>query len=631
MVASIRDITSISYVDLEDRPVIPRPQVQAGDILLCIHSCDHGTLSEMGIEGPGWSTAAQRADDRDPFFGDVGGGTKVYRKIATSSEPSSYTLYQDADPDWRADTTVIMIAVRGGDRNNIIIRHTGDSAVPPFGVVDEAVTPSATPPKDMASGLELRVAVAWGPGGQVSWQIPSGYAQRAAVQSREYLATLLVSRTLVTGAPVGQVAFDAGRGLDAAHGLTIIIPSSHVDEKPPDLPSYPDWTPARGSGLYRYTVHDMLTLAYRGDIYPTDVTFDKRIGDAGIFSATLPIPNARAADLAAEVIPREAWNRFLGPGRLVVHIWRAGELWGEYWLTAARIQRSRRGTISIQLRGSTLEAYLAHVPVESDLEYEGDMIANARSLLNNMMGLSGANIGLVPAEGSAGESRPLTVSADDRTTYGDALRAYAEGHPSFEWTITPVMGMTGFERRWEWGAPKIEGTQQHVFTESPHGGDILEWAEEIDALRGGTRVQVRGGTPEVEDASEGARPVVSDWVSASMPRFQGWPRYGQVIDHPGESIVKSQLDGYAQRWMSVFEGSIRVYSCTVALGARPTISPSSLGDQVRRLMVNEWYPRVDGGAGFDQSQRLIGIAITPVSRGSGKEEAQLILEEANIG
>jgi len=439
----------------------------------------------------------------------------------------------------------------------------------------------------------------------------------------------VLSRTLVTSS-AGSVTIRSNRDLLAAHGITILVPSTAADERPPDPPSFPDWTPGRGTSLYRYTVHDLPTGEYRGDIYPQGVTFDRRVLEPGQFSATLPIPNRRVADQVAEIIPRYPEDLESGPGRITVRVWRAGELWGEYWITGAIISQSRRGGITIQLRGSTLEAYLHHVPVEQDLEYSGDEISCARSLLSHMMGLSGANIGLTLLGGESGQTRDLVVKAADNTTYGDALRAFAQSYPGFEYTIDPVVTHTGFQRQWRWGSPVLPFTRDHVFVQSPHGGDILDWSEEIDALRGATRVQVRGGTPEVEDAEQGSSPVLSDWVSATSHLAAGWPRYGRVVDHPGESTRRSTLNGYAQRWISALPGAVRVYSVTVALGARPTISPSSLGDWARRVMVNEWYPRLGGGAGWDSAQRLIGIGITPVARGSGREEAQLILEEERV-
>lgn len=395
----------------------------------------------------------------------------------------------------------------------------------------------------------------------------------------------------------------------------------------PTPPTIPDWAPGRGNALYRYTVHDLLGGVYRGEIYPINVSFDRRIGEPGTFSCTLPIPNRRTADQIAEIIPRDPADLTTGPGRITVRIWRAGDWWGEYWITGAIIQRSRRGGITIQLRGSTLEAFLDHVPIEEDVTFEGDEIDNARDLLDGLRWVSRADLGLTLSDGTSGVSRTLEAKAEDATTYGDVLKRYAQSYPGFEWVITPRITVDGLERRWEWGAPTLPYAGDHVFVDSPTGGDILDWSEEIDALRGATRIRVRGGTPEVEDASEGSKPVMSDWVSATAHLAAGWPRYGGVMDHPGESISGSELDNYAQRWISTLPGAVRVYSCTVALGARPTISPASLGGWVRRIMINSWYPRRDGGAGFDAAQRLIGIAVTPVSRQSGKEEAQLILEE----
>ncbi|MEU8196331.1 hypothetical protein AB0C10_21345 [Microbispora amethystogenes] len=628
---SIRVARSMSYAAADDQPTLTNPGGQAGDLVLVFHSCDEGPLSEMGISGGGnWATIGQRSND-DPLGN--GGGTKVYAKPYGSSEPSAWQLTQDRNPLRLADTTITVVIVRGGSANGIVVAQAGDSGYPPFFYLSEIYTPAAAP--STGSSLELRYAAGFRlpSTAAVTWTTPTGYTPvaNATVQSRDFIASTVASRTLVSSTPVGEATFGASVNVYGGHGFTVIVPGTDGGGTAPPPPSFPSFTPAKGSGLYRYTAHDLLTGAYLADIYPTNVSFDRRIGEPGMFSGVLAIPNRRVADQVARIIPRYGYDLSSGPGRIAVHVWRAGVLWGVYWIHGALPSKSRRGGITIQLRGSTLEAFLDNVPVETDLLFQADQIDNARSLIGDMLALEGANIGLTLQDGTSGVARDLVVKADDNPTYGGALRAYAQATGGFEYVIDPrvVGGIT--QRLWRWGYPAILGDKTHVFTESPSGGDILDWGEEIDALRGATRIRVRGGTPEVEDSAEGSKPAVSDWTDAAEHLAAGWPRYGRVIDHPAESVYTEDLNGYAQRWIATLPGAVRIYSATVALGAKPSISPSSLGDQVRRVQINEWWPRTsDGAAGFDASQRLIGIGITPVARGTGREEAQLILEEAVV-
>lgn len=610
--AAIRDFTAVSYSGTSTRSV-SAPTSRDRDVLLIIHSADIGNVDGMAVTGGGtWETIATR-----PRVGGAG-GTKVYRRVATSAEPSSYQLAQSSG----ADVAVAVLAIRDASAAGIVVTQAGAAAS-----VQDVTTPPGTP--STGAGLELRYAAAFSLGSSttLSWQAPTGWAPVRTLQSRQFVSTSLASRPQVSSTTAPAATFHLGRTVGEWQGITILVPTAGSVPTPPAIP---EAAPIRGSGLYRYTVHDFPSGTYRGDIRPTGVTFDRRILESGTFSGTLPIPNRRIADQVAQIIPRFASDLSTGPGRITVRIWRAGQLWGEYWITGAQLAQNRRGNVSIQLRGSTLEAYLGVVPIETSLSYSGDQIANARSLLSHMQTLSGANLGLRFQPGTSEQSRPLEVKLEDDPFYGAVLNDYARQYNGFEWTIDPVEADGVVERWWRWGYPTITSSTVHVVSQSPTGGDLLEWGEEIDALRGATRVRVRGGTPEVEDAEEGAEPVYSSWQASSAHMAAGWPRIGQRIDHPGESTSMSELNSYAQRWIRTFAGAVRVYSCTVALGAKTTLSPSALGDQVRRVMINAWFPRVNGGAGFNVQQRLIGISITPVSRETGKEEAQLVLEEPSL-
>ncbi|GAA0969701.1 hypothetical protein GCM10009555_017300 [Acrocarpospora macrocephala] len=627
MPASYRSASQLAY--LGDNPVLARPPgIQAGDLLLVVHFADLGGLGDMTISGGApWPTPIAT---RTAEVG--GGGTKIYRRYAGTDEPDFYTLTQSASPLELADSTIVMIAVKDASANGIVIEQTGGGSFgPPIGSV---TTPAATPPT--ASSLEIRVAIgfpinAFPPQGltPVTWSAIPGFSVKANPQSRNYVAMQVATRDLVSSERVGEKTTSPTPGVFGYHGFTIIVPSA--ESSAPTPPPIPPFTPGRGVSPYRYTVHDMATGTYKADITPRDVTFDRRIGEPGLFSGTLDVPNRRKAAKIAKVIPPKSDDLTSGPGMIAIYIWRGGAMWGIYWIHGARIQRSRRGAVTITLRGSTLDAYLLHVTVSEDVEFTGEQIANARALLTHLQADPTANIGLSLMAGSSGTpSRTLTVKEGDDKSYGDALWSYSKAYGGFEWTIDPQITGNTVSRNWIWGYPRIEGDTVHTFQESPTGGDIVEWGEEIDALRGGTRVKVRGGTPEATDATEGSVPRVSAWISATAHLLAGWLRIDRLVDHPGQSTDTTQLDDYATRWVATFAGAVRVYSCTVLLGKTPSISPSSLGDQVKRVMVNPWHGRTNGAAGFNMSQRLIGIAITPISRTTGKEEAQLILEEPTV-
>lgn len=624
MTASIRTVRSISYSDTAGHPTISTSGVQAGDTVTIVHSADAGSLSQMTISGGGWQLLDSAVSE--DFFGG-GGGTKIWRKVAGSSEPSSYQL---SHASGGAHSIVALVAVRDADPNSIVIDIDGSSAFFPLFKLESIDTPALAPPS--GSGLELRIAVAFSGFGDLGatthWSTP-GSAQITTNQSSDFLAMVVAQRQLVSSAPVDSIDYSNDQSYTGGHGITIIIPAGEsTTPTPPDVPSF---TPAAGTSTWRYTVHDFLTGTYLADIQPTGVYFDVRLNEPGTFSATLPVPSRRIAEQVQKVIPATSSELQAGPGRIVVLCWRIGRLWGEYWLTSAEPQ-FEDGRVSLPLHGSSVEAYLLHVTVDEDLSFSGDQIANIRDLFNHLMSDPDADIGLDLQGGTSGVIRPLTTVTDDNATYGDTAWGYTKAAGGFEWTVRPTVVDGQVVRKWVWGYPKITSSVVHTFTQSPTGGDIEKWGEQIDALRGGTRVRVRGGTPEATDATEGSEPVQSAWTSATAHLAAGWPRIDQAVDHPSQSIVSGELNDFATRWISVFKGAVRIYTCSVILGKNPTISTSSLGDQVRRMMVNVWYPRKDtGAAGFDMTQRLIGIGVRPAARDSGgKDRAELVLEEPGL-
>src|SRR5690606_1791419 len=240
-----------------------------------------------------------------------------------------------------------------------------------------------------------------------------------------------------------------------------------------------------------------------------------------------------------------------GPGVVTSVILRDGEPRGEYWITMASVSRSGREAPALQLSGSTVGAYMTQCEINEELSVEGDeqltiapgligymtqfefqeelsfegedQLVFARALIEDMQGRDRANLRLILQPGSSGVSRDVVYAANEGT-YGQRLAELAQADNGFEWVVNIVAGTSQIERHWVWGAPRLgDGTVKHVFSDSPYGGDILDWSEEIDALRGGTYWRARGDAIS-EDASESAEPIVSDPVLAEAHLAAGWPR-----------------------------------------------------------------------------------------------------------
>jgi hypothetical protein len=411
-------------------------------------------------------------------------------------------------------------------------------------------------------------------------------------------------------------------------GVSISV-ASESTAPPVDPP--PPLTPGRGSSTYRYVLKTW-GGTYLDDLELSNVRFDKRILQAGTVNASIPIPNPDIARRVARVIPRDQegaggiTDLTIGPGVITLEIYRDGEPWGEYWITYAKTTRSRGNTPVIQIRGSTMDAYLLHVEIQDLLDWTGfDQIDIARGLLESMQGLAHADLGLTLQTGTSGVLRDHVYQPNE-STYGQRLTELAQLENGFEWTINHTLG-AGLERHWVWGYPRLGGsTPEHVFADSPGGGDILDWDEEIDALRGGTVWRARGGTDPAQaaDASTTSTPLMSGPVEASAHLAAGWPRLDRTLTY-SSVIVQQTLDDYAAYWAATAPGALRVDSVTVALGAEPTFTPNSLGDQARLYFNNEWH------LPHSRVRRIIGIGITPTSKQSGREEAKLIFEGLEVG
>ncbi|MFB4280860.1 hypothetical protein ACBJ59_36610 [Nonomuraea sp. MTCD27] len=604
MTAGVRSV-KVTHINGGDAAVA-RGAASPGDVLIAFQSADSGGNAAMSLGGL-WSFGGSMPGGVWPGSNSgTWAGTKVWTKVCAQNEPATYQAF-GGDV---ADTMVTIVAVAAAQTDTIVIQ---------LGANGSSFAPGATPVA--ASGLQLRymAGVPSPPGASVSWSTTAGFTELVDEQGDSFTTVMLASAPIVSTQAVPFVTFSPSPSLAAVHGITVLIASTEAPV--PDPPVVQPYAPGKGSSQYRYVVTDLLSRQYLGDLELENVSFDKRILQPGQLSATIPIPSRRVGDQIAEIIPRDETFLDRGPGVITVQIFREGEPWGEYWITSAQPSRSRRGTPQIQLRGSTLEAYLSRVEIQSDLFYTGtDQIEIARNLLSDLMSDDYAAIGLTLQTGDSGVLRDRVYLDTESGTYGQRLIELAQVEDGFEWMLNFALVDGSLVRNWVWGYPRlgVQDPPPHLFADGRSGGDILEWSEEIDALRGATRWRARGSASS-GDASVAATPLVSAVHEATAHLEAGWPRLDKTLSYSTVTDVDT-LDAYAGFWVQRAAGALRVDQVTVTFGKNPSFTPNNLGDAAKLYFDNEWH------LPHWRTRRIIGIGVTPTSRDSGKEEARLVLE-----
>lgn len=589
------------------------PGVQAGDVL-ALFVASTGNAGDIEVSGGAeWSLQESEQGAAD---GALSGA--LFTQVAGVSNPSTYAISMDS-----LDSGVAGIAhLRGASAASLSWDVRGGGFTETWLGLE---LPSLN--DGVAGGVELRFLAGESPEDDVAWELLGLPVQHRDNDPSTGMAGYLGARSLLTDDELPErEAATSNIFVTRWLAWTLVVAPANTT---PSTPAIPGFAGGRGRALYRYTAHDLMTGAYIDDLYPRDVTYDKRILEPGQFTGSLPIPNRRVAQAVRRVIPKVKTDLTTGPGRVEIRVWRDGSLWGRYWLTGARLNFGRDGKIAIELRASTLDATWFSVRIRDTREYSGNPVANIRSLLQHCQSRPGAFAGIAFQSGSAGSTTELLVTKDDGSNYGRAAQEHARLEDGIEYTLHEGVTDEGVvTSTWVYGAPKLGTGTKHVFSRSPHGGDIVEMSLDIDALRGGTDWEARGGTPE-GDATEDRAPVYSALVTTPH-RAAGWPRIDRLIDDPSETTSVSRLNRFARYWARAAGGALWVRSVTVFLGKNSTLNMNCLGDYARLIVTDVWHEREDGGAGLDISERIIGISIRPTAKGSGKEEATLILESLEV-
>lgn len=369
---------------------------------------------------------------------------------------------------------------------------------------------------------------------------------------------------------------------------------------------------------YTYRFANLLSDSDLAELELLDVKFDRRILQPGAFSASIPIVNSDIATQAKKIVP----------AKTIVHVYRDSEIWGTYIIWTSRVRSSSRGAPVMEIQGATLESWLDHRLVDVDQIYTGvNQYAIARGLLDQ------AQIGWTPYEEAANlgiTSDPFKNSAvlRDRAYYvtdgasvGQRLKELAAVDNGFEYMINTYDNYaTGIRVREFVIAQTLGDSNLEVIYTYP--GNILSYDISYDATTAATAWWTRGDT--IDDDVSGTSsplmvpgPVLSDeWLSSAFPHLD------RVVDYSSVTNLTT-LENYAAWWRDNHSGVVAVPVIELNTSDNPTlIPPSALGTTAKFTVEDEFF----GHGDFSSENRVIGIEVTPPSRGS-QEVIRLVIED----
>lgn len=346
------------------------------------------------------------------------------------------------------------------------------------------------------------------------------------------------------------------------------------------------------------------------------VSLECRIGAAGTFSASLAIPSAAMADKARRVIE----------ARTVVHAYRNGQHWaGPYAIWGVTPSGDDRGRISVSFQGAELVSYLARRQIRSDLTYIGtDQLAIARGLIDHMQAVRPeGDLGIVTGAETSGVLRDRVWYGDECATYESRMLELAGMDDSFEYRIA-ALGEDRV-RTFLTGYPTMgRAVPEHRF-EQP--GLVLPWAVAGDGTKGATSFISRG-EGLYDDILERQVPLMSSVVYRDDLLTAGWPLIDSVADYQGVTDVAT-LDGHSAQNAAQHGGTVRIPSATIRLPDDNSFTPQNLGDRVKLVLVNEWFPLEVGTPTYAKSHRVVGLQVTPATRGAGSDVATLTFDNTD--
>lgn len=213
---TVRGATSATVRYNTDPKTIAAPTIVAGDLLVMIYVTDNVSVTDMQL--PSGFTERSRRE-----FGLNSNHMIIATKVATASEPSSYTYVAPSG----ADTRVDLISVADADPNAVPVIVTSETVASTTTHAAPSVSPAGTSDL-LISGVTL-MSNPSNPGA-TTWTAPSGMTEVTDAQTSTIL-TLTTARQALTGGASGTKTFTATAGT-AVKGMAFSIAINAVGDEP---------------------------------------------------------------------------------------------------------------------------------------------------------------------------------------------------------------------------------------------------------------------------------------------------------------------------------------------------------------------------------------------------------------
>jgi hypothetical protein len=354
---------------------------------------------------------------------------------------------------------------------------------------------------------------------------------------------------------------------------------------------------------YRYYFGSLRTpgVITEIDCYGTFMDMELNVGGQWNGTYQLDQTGKRNEDLVDATIP----------GFSFVFVERNGTVvWGGYIWSRTFQSQSK----SAQLYAASFEKFPSEQLLLSDFSSGVDDQRNCFiSLWNHMQTRPERNLSInVPAFFPDVVFTSVAARASDLRTYGELMKAIADGNPGFDWYIScSRTAPNDYRKDLVIGYPTIGQTFSDSSLIFEYPGNVLNYFLTQSMATGATHVTVSG-------SGEGSKMIVGR-AGFDIMLQQGWPRWDKVISAKDVSS-KSAIDALAVQAATTLRAPKTTVKATMKGDKVPEFGSWGLGDFVRVVISDSFNPTT-----LDFPGRIVKWTLNPPS-GQNTEEYAVFFE-----